>query len=90
MVKHDGNSAEYIMINFIKNLFSGETSPIVEGKFADDYKCPELKRIIQEKYNTLFSEEITPATHPTRFNPFEPPKGWRFDPYYEIWCKINE
>jgi hypothetical protein len=79
------------MIKLLKQWFANvEASPIIEGKFADEYKCPELKRVIQEKYDTLFSEEITPATHPTKFNPFEPPKGWRFDPYYEIWCKINE
>ena len=88
MVKHDGDSTEYIMINFIKNLFGGEVSPILEGKFADQYVCSDTKKIIKEKYDVRFREDITPATHPTRFDPFDPPEGWRYDPYYEIWCKV--
>ena len=44
---------------------------------------------ITEQYYQLYKKpaEITPATHPHLFDPFNPPEGWEYDAWHAIWWK---
>jgi hypothetical protein len=78
------------MINFIKNILENalkDPYPIIEGKWADSYTDPETIEIIKAGYKARWMPQPTPYTHPALFDPFNPPKGWRYDPFYEEWIK---
>lgn len=93
MVKHDGNCAECNMIKFIKNILENalkDPFPIIEGKWADSYTDPVVIELIQSQYKDRWNFKPTPYTHPCLFNPMNPPKGWKYDPFYEEWVKVNE
>lgn len=77
---------------FFKNFlnFDQTSYPIIEGKFADSYTDDETIKMIQERYKEQWIKDVTPYTHPQLFDPFNPPNSWRYDPYYEVWIKINE
>jgi hypothetical protein len=61
---------------------------IPEGVWAADVKDLAVKELIQKNYQCRFPKpEPTPATHPWLFDPFSPPPGWNYDPYYEWWSK---
>lgn len=91
LVKHDGNCAERDMIKFIKKLFEPKVVyPILEGKYADSYTDPEAIKIIKENYTKRWVPDPNPYTHPALFDPLNPPNGWRYDPFYETWVKIDE
>jgi hypothetical protein len=59
---------------------------LVDGLYADDYKDDSIKKEILKTYQQRYKE--TPATHPEKYSPLEPPQGWRYDPYYECWVKL--
>ncbi len=69
------------------------TDPLIEGVYADQY--PEYDGVgprtqIRRDYAARWPEpdaNPTPLTHPWLFDPCEPPRGWRYDPYYECWIK---
>ena len=64
---------------------------IVEGMYADQYHDSAIKNQIEQSYRKRFPEpQVTPLTHPWRFDPCNPPQGWRYDPYYELWLKENK
>ena len=77
---------------FFKNFlnFDQTSYPIIEGKFADSYTDPATITMIQERYKEQWPKESTPYTHPALFDPINPPEGWNYDPYYEVWIKNNE
>ncbi len=62
---------------------------LIEGVWADQYQDPEVKQQIRERYQQRWCPEPTPQTHPQQFDPLQPPQGWRYDPYYEIWIEIT-
>jgi hypothetical protein len=59
-----------------------------EQGYADQYREPQTRQKILEAYQRRWREpSITPDTHPWLFNPLDPPAGWRYDPYYEMWIQ---
>ena len=67
-----------------------EIYPIPEGPMAHEITDEKVRKLIQEKYDQLHNPEPTPYTHPDKYDPFNPPKGWAYDPYYEFWLKTHD
>ena len=75
------------MIAFLQQLFNTPSGQLQEGMFADQY-TDTTKDQIRQSYLARWRPEpqaLTPQTHPWLFDPCEPPAGWRYDPYYELW-----
>ena len=90
LAEYDGNCAESSMISFIKNLWKRTDHYfLIEGKYADSYKEEKDVLEIKKRYHERWSPEPNPQTHPALYDPFDPPSGWRYDPFYEIWIKIK-
>lgn len=60
---------------------------IPEGVWADQIQDLATRNHIQIQYRQRYCESVTPFTHPERYDPLDPPQGWRYDPYYECWIK---
>jgi hypothetical protein len=78
------------MFSRIKSFFKSIESvdPLIEGLYSDQYSDQQVRDYILSEYQKRFPPpEETPWTHPWKFNPLNPPNGWRFDPYYELWVK---
>lgn len=67
-----------------------EIDPMPEGPMAHEISDKNLRQLITENYNKMYKPAKTPYTHPQNYDPLNPPKGWAFDPYYEIWIQLNE
>lgn len=63
---------------------------IIEGTFAHDYTDASIRKEIKDAYDKKYRPAVTPLTHPENYDPFDPPRGWSYDPYYEFWIKTNE
>jgi hypothetical protein len=67
---------------------------LVEGLYADEYPdCDSgsQRAQIREEYRQRWPRpdmDPTPLSHPWLFDPCDPPEGWRYDPYYELWLKL--
>jgi len=62
---------------------------LTEGMYADEYRCPEFKKQITDRYKQMYFAEPTPFSNPENYDPLTPPHGWRWDPYYECWIKTE-
>lgn len=71
-------------------LFNFNYDAIIEGPMAHDYKDQMVRHEIKQSYNIRYRAAATPLTHPENYDPLNPPRGWAYDPYYEIWIKLNE
>ena len=79
------------MINFLKSFFDNDTfDRYIEGVYAHQYKDEKTRQEIFQRYNIKYKPEPSPFTHPENYDPLNPPIGWAYDPYYEIWIKTNE
>ena len=56
-----------------------------ENLTAEQYQAAEIQQYISQRYQDIHSVKVTPLTHPLQFDPLQPPEGWRWDPYYELW-----
>jgi hypothetical protein len=73
---------------FWKWIDSREYDPIIEGPMAHTYSDVLIRTRIMERYKTVYPLPVnTPLTHPWLFDPLDPPEGWAWDPFYEIWIK---
>ena len=95
MVKHDGNCTEHNMIRYFKKYFNSLFVPfepyhLIEGKYADSYTDPKTMELIAIRYKERWIPDPNPLSHPESYDPLDPPKGWRYDPFYETWIKVNE
>lgn len=71
-----------------KKTFSDPGHYLVEGMYADQYSSSDVKFAILKDYRKRYPTPIdTPYTHPWKFDPLNPPAGWRYDPYYEVWTQ---
>lgn len=76
------------LLNF---LFDGITfDKYVEGMYAHEYRDETTRKEIAETYIKRYKPEPNPFSHPERFDPLNPPKGWAYDPFYECWTKLDE
>lgn len=71
--------------------FSKSTvDPIIDGPMAHEYTNPIAINEIERRYREVHPfPEQTPWTHPWLFSPINPPSGWSWDPYYEVWIKAS-
>ena len=67
-----------------------EFEPIPEGPMAHEIRDAKVRQLIQEKYDRLYKPEPTPYTHPEKYDPFNPPDGWAWDPYYAFWVETHD
>jgi hypothetical protein len=61
---------------------------LLETLWADQYTDPQLRSQITERYLEIHTPRVTPLTQPLQFDPLNPPQGWRWDPYYELWVEL--
>ena len=85
------------MKELLKKIFIGETTyeNLVEGVYAHQYTEDEtggIRKRIRKQYKKRWPQpgiHPNPSTHPWLFDPCEPPEGWIYDPYYEIWIETK-
>lgn len=58
---------------------------LYEGLTAEQYTDPGIRAQIARDYAARWRPKTTPISNPELFDPLDPPQGWRYDPYYEIW-----
>ena len=75
------------MIKFLKLFDWNVFETIPEGVMAHEITTESIRAEILENYNKRYKPEMTPWSNPEKYDPFNPPKGWAYDPYYEIWIK---
>ena len=75
---------------FQKWVDSREYDPMIEGAHAHQYNNEDVRQRIAQAYKEKYMPITTPLTKPELYDPMNPPEGWAYDPYYEIWLKINE
>lgn len=77
-------------MKLLKQIFDHEPQfdRLIEGLYADQYQSPETRAYIRAQYKKLHEPEVTPWTNPELYDPCEPPQGWRWDPYYEMWIQL--
>lgn len=80
------------MKELLKKILFGETTydRLIEGVYAHQYEDLEVRKEIQEKYKERWTLVINPSTKPELYDPLNPPKGWIYDPYYELWIQVSE
>jgi hypothetical protein len=78
--------------SFLKQVFQVRIDPIIEGVSADQYNEQTQDQIRREYFQRWAppSQQITPESHPWLFDPCEPPQGWSYDPFYEMWVKLSD
>lgn len=78
------------MFERFKKWFNNSDNSLVEGLYADDYRSADKRMLIAQLYRQRFPLPAeTPQTHPWKYDPLNPPIGWRYDPYYECWVKVS-
>jgi len=79
-----------MLIRRLKQWFTqSQQDPLLEGRYADQYTAIELRLRISQNYQSRHCQGPTPFTHPEQFDPLNPPRGYRYDPYYELWIKTQ-
>ena len=64
-----------------------EFDKLIEGVYADQYTNSDIQNYILSKYKKQHAFVKSPLTHPSEFDPINPPAGWRYDPYDEVWVQ---
>ena len=78
------------MKNFLSKMIAWpEHDSFIEGLNAHEYTDEKLRNKIKEDYDKKYSKKITPITEPSKFDPLNPPDGWAYDPFYEIWIETR-
>jgi hypothetical protein len=75
---------------FWKWVDSREFDPLIEGVHAHQYNNEDVRQRITQAYKAKYMPSKTPLTNPELYDPMNPPEGWAWDPYYELWLKIDE
>lgn len=66
-----------------------EPELLVEGLWADQYSLAAQAKIKQD-YDRRWCRLPNPETNPELYDPLQPPQGWRYDPYYELWINTGD
>jgi hypothetical protein len=74
---------------FFKKLLVGNTKydDLIEGMYAHNYTNESVRQQIAQDYKKKFTPVVSPLTNPEQYDPLNPPKGWMYDPYYEMWIE---
>ena len=80
------------LIRLLRIIVGGETKfdQLIEGVYAHHYTNEIVRQQIAQAYKEKYTPVVTPLTNPELYDPLTPPSGWIYDPYYELWLKINE
>jgi hypothetical protein len=71
-------------------LLTPEFDYLSDGLYATDYRNHNDRQKIADAYKQRWQEPFkNPQTHPWKYDPLNPPQGWEYDPYYEIWIKVK-
>ncbi len=78
------------MKELLKSIFFGDSKfdSLIEGVYAHQYTDTLVRDEISTNYAKRYNPEPDPISHPENFDPLNPPKGWAYDPFYEIWVKF--
>lgn len=82
------------MLNFFKKFFDTNNEDyryldqLYEGLTADQYTDPAIREGITKRYVAMYTPVQNPYTNPELYDPLNPPDGWKYDPYYEVWIKL--
>ena len=63
---------------------------LIEGQLAHEIENNQTRQQIKQRYNELHKHEPNPVTHPSQYDPLNPPNGWAYDPCYEMWIKTTK
>jgi hypothetical protein len=81
------------MKTLFKNiLYPNKDHAIKEHLMAHDYpqhQKDHIKAAYAQRWGTA-APEASPLTHPWLFDPCTPPKGWIYDPFYELWLAVEQ
>lgn len=79
-----------MLVKALKKFFEGypEYDGIVEGPMAHTYQDSAIREKISKKYLDHYAKIKTPLTDPLDYDPLDPPPGWAWDPYYEVWVRL--
>jgi hypothetical protein len=72
---------KFLIINYTQD-------ELYEGLYADEYVDKKIRDRIEDTYTKRHRKVATPFTNPELYDPLNPPEGYRYDPYYEIWIKL--
>jgi hypothetical protein len=75
---------------FFKKLLVGNTKydDLIEGMYAHNYTNESVRQKIAQDYKKKFNPVVSPLTNPEQYDPLNPPEGWMYDPYYELWIEL--
>jgi hypothetical protein len=78
------------MKEFLKKLFLGDVKydDLIEGMYAHNYTNESIRQKIAQDYKKKFTPVVSPLTNPEKYDPLNPPEGWMYDPYYELWIEL--
>ena len=79
------------MKKLLQYIFHGEPifDSLVENRYAHEYTDSRTRDQIISEYNKRYRPLPNPISHPEKFDPLNPPIGWAYDPYYEIWIETK-
>lgn len=79
-----------MLVKALKKFFGEfpEHDGIVEGPMAHEYHDTIVRENIRAKYYDHHAKMKSPLTDPLEYDPLNPPAGWAWDPYYEIWVRL--
>lgn len=81
-------------LSWLRGLFRPiPPSRLIEGVYADQYHEDQDQLAIRTRYQECWPDPAanpSPDRQPWLFDPCSPPEGWRYDPYYECWIKIDD
>jgi hypothetical protein len=64
---------------------------LTDGWYATDYTNHDTRQKIAAAYKQKFQiPKEDPTTHPWKYDPLNPPGGWKYDPYYELWIDTTK
>ena len=76
------------MMKLLKRILLGDGlkyDQLIEGVYAHHYTNETVRQQITQAYKEKYTPVVTPLTNPELYDPMNPPEGWAYDPYYEIW-----
>ena len=79
-----------MLVKALKKFFGEfpEGDGIVEGPMAHTYQDSVVRERITKKYLECHTKISNPLTDPLNYDPLNPPPGWAWDPYYEVWVRL--
>lgn len=75
------------LFNWLRSI---KYDPLTEGMLAHEVSNQALRDDITLCYNQRHRPTSNPSTNPENYDPLNPPDGWAYDPYYELWIKTTQ